>query len=113
MGIACIFGDLWSLVPLYLVIRIGNLSVLPGKRGMIQERTEKQEYDKKYKEAQGGKVYLLPDIIFKDTVVVLIVFIILVALAYFVGAPVEERANPNDTPHTPRPEWYSFLVPSY
>jgi mono/diheme cytochrome c family protein len=71
---------------------------------------EKKEYEKKYKEAKEKGVPFFPDIIFKDTVVVLIVFIILAALSYFVGAPVEERANPNDTSYTPRPEWYFLFL---
>ena len=41
---------------------------------------------------------------------VLVLFIILVALAYFIGAPVEARANPNDTTYTPRPEWYFLFL---
>ena len=71
---------------------------------------EKKEYDKKYKEAKEKGVPFFPDIIFKDTIAVLIVFIILVALAYFIGAPVEARANPNDTTYTPRPEWYFLFL---
>jgi mono/diheme cytochrome c family protein len=71
---------------------------------------EKKDYDKKYKEAKEKGVPFFPDIIFKDTVVVLIVFIILVTLAYFVGAPVEARADPNDTTYTPRPEWYFLFL---
>ena len=71
---------------------------------------EKKDYDKKYKEAKEKGVPFFPDIIFKDSVVVLILFIILVALAYFIGAPVEARANPNDTTYTPRPEWYFLFL---
>jgi len=71
---------------------------------------EKRDYDKKYKEAKEKGVPFFPDIIFKDSVVVLILFIILVALAYFIGAPVEARANPNDTTYTPRPEWYFLFL---
>jgi quinol-cytochrome oxidoreductase complex cytochrome b subunit len=65
---------------------------------------EKKSYLEKYKKAKEKGVPFFPDIIFKDTVATLIVFLILVALAYFVGAPVEARANPNDTNYTPRPE---------
>jgi mono/diheme cytochrome c family protein len=71
---------------------------------------EKKTYDKKYKEAKEKGVPFFPDIIFKDTIAVLVVFIILVALAYFIGAPVEARANPNDTTYTPRPEWYFLFL---
>ncbi|HEU0292653.1 MAG TPA: c-type cytochrome [Anaerolineales bacterium] len=71
---------------------------------------DKKAYDKKYKEAKEKGVPFFPDIVFKDTIVVLIVFIVLVALAYFMGAPLEERANPNDTSYTPRPEWYFLFL---
>jgi mono/diheme cytochrome c family protein len=36
--------------------------------------------------------------------------LILVALAYFFGAPLEARANPSDTSYTPRPEWYFLFL---
>ncbi len=62
------------------------------------------------KEAKEKGVPFFPDILFKDAVVALIVFIILVALAYFVGSPLEERANPADTNYTPRPEWYFLFL---
>ncbi|MGD8403069.1 MAG: c-type cytochrome [Anaerolineales bacterium] len=71
---------------------------------------EKKSYLEKYKKAKEKGVPFFPDIIFKDAVVSLIVFLALVALAYFVGAPVEERANPNDTSYTPRPEWYFLFL---
>ena len=71
---------------------------------------EKKQYLEKYKKDKANGVSFFPDIIFKDSVVTLVVFLILVALAYFVGAPVEERANPNDTNYTPRPEWYFLFL---
>ncbi len=74
------------------------------------DEQEKQSYLKKYKEDKEKGVPFFPDIIFKDTVVSLLVFIILVSLAYFVGVPTEARANPNDTTYTPRPEWYFLFL---
>ncbi|MGB7874334.1 MAG: c-type cytochrome, partial [Anaerolineales bacterium] len=71
---------------------------------------EKKSYLESYKKAKEKGVPFFPDIIFKDAVVSLIIFLALVALAYFVGAPVEERANPNDTNYTPRPEWYFLFL---
>jgi len=71
---------------------------------------EKKSYTEHYKEAKARGVPFFPDIIFKDTIAVLIVFIILVALAYFVGAPIEARADPTDTNYTPRPEWYFLFL---
>jgi len=71
---------------------------------------EKKDYLEQYKKAKEKGVPFFPDIIFKDTIVVLLVFIVLVALAYFVGIPMEARANPNDTAYTPRPEWYFLFL---
>ena len=71
---------------------------------------EKKAYDEEYHEAKEKGVPFFPDILFKDAVVVLIVFVILVALAYFVGAPLEARANPGDATYTPRPEWYFLFL---
>src|SRR5512135_1065215 len=71
---------------------------------------EKKAYDEEYHEAKEEGVPFFPDILFKDAVVSLIVFVILIALAYFVGAPLEPRANPGDTSYTPRPEWYFLFL---
>lgn len=71
---------------------------------------EKQAYLEEYQKEKKKGVYFFPDIIFKDAVVSLILFVLLVALAYFVGAPLEERANPTDTTYTPRPEWYFLFL---
>jgi mono/diheme cytochrome c family protein len=71
---------------------------------------DKKEYLEKYTEAKKKGVPFYPDIIFKDVVVSLGVFIILVVLAYFIGAPLEARANPADTSYTPRPEWYFLFL---
>ena len=71
---------------------------------------ERKEYLEKYKKAKEEGVPFFPDIIFKDAVVSLLIFLVLIALAYFVGIPAEERANPNDTSYTPRPEWYFLFL---
>jgi mono/diheme cytochrome c family protein len=71
---------------------------------------EKQEYLDKYHEEKERGVPFFPDIIFKDAVVSFIVFLILIGLAYFIGAPLEARANPADTSYTPRPEWYFLFL---
>jgi mono/diheme cytochrome c family protein len=71
---------------------------------------EKQKYLKEYKKAKEKGEPFFPDVIFNDAVVSLLVFIILVALAYFIGAPLEARADPADTAYTPRPEWYFLFL---
>jgi mono/diheme cytochrome c family protein len=71
---------------------------------------EKQEYLESYHEAKEKGLPFFPDIIFKDAVVSLLVFLIIVALTIWIGAPLEERANPADTSYTPHPEWYFLFL---
>ncbi len=71
---------------------------------------DKKDYLEKYDQAKKKGVPFYPDIIFKDAVISLAVFLILVALASTIGAPLEDRANPADTNYTPRPEWYFLFL---
>jgi mono/diheme cytochrome c family protein len=71
---------------------------------------EKQAYLDKYNQEKEKGVHFFPDLLFKDALISLLIFLILLALAYFVGAPLEERANPADTDYTPRPEWYFLFI---
>ena len=71
---------------------------------------ERQEYLEQYKKDKEKGVPFFPDILFKDAVISLVIFIALVAVAYFVGAPLEPRADPADTSYTPRPEWYFLFL---
>ncbi|MGD2050380.1 MAG: c-type cytochrome, partial [Chloroflexota bacterium] len=71
---------------------------------------DKQAYLEKYRQAKEKGVPFFPNILFKDAIAALLVFILLAALAFFIGAPLEERANPADTSYTPRPEWYFLFL---
>lgn len=71
---------------------------------------EKNDYLENYHKAKEDGEPFYPDVIFKDAVVAFLVFILLLSLAYFVGAPLEARANPADTNYTPRPEWYFLFL---
>ncbi|NIM92719.1 MAG: c-type cytochrome [Anaerolineales bacterium] len=71
---------------------------------------EKQEYLEEYKKAKEKGIPFFPDAIFKDAIVALGVFLILAALVIFIGAPLEERADPSDTTYTPKPEWYFLFL---
>ncbi len=71
---------------------------------------EKETYREEYHAAKEKGVPFFPNIILKDTIVVLVIFVVLIALAYFVGAPLEARADPGDTTYTPRPEWYFLFL---
>lgn len=71
---------------------------------------ERKEYLERYKRDKERGVPFFPDIVFKDAIVSLVIFLILAALAYFLGVPTEARADPNDAAYTPRPEWYFLFL---
>ena len=74
------------------------------------KENEKKAYLETYQKAKKSGVPFFPDTLFKDAVVALIVFLVLLALAYFAGVPLEPRADPADTSYTPRPEWYFLFL---
>ena len=75
----------------------------------MKER-EKEAYLEKYDEQKKKGAPFWPDIIFKDVVISLVVFVLLVALASYYGASLEEIADPSDDSYTPRPEWYFLFL---
>ena len=74
------------------------------------DEQKKREYYEKYQKEKEKGVFFFPDLVFKDVVVSFLLFVALILLAYFVGAPLEEQANPADTTYTPRPEWYFIFL---
>jgi len=70
------------------------------------KREEKDAYLKKYEEEKEKGEPFFPSVVFKDAIAVLVVFLALVALAYFIGTPLEPPADPADSTYTPKPEWY-------
>ncbi len=74
------------------------------------KKEEQEEYLEKYGEDKKKGIPFFPDAIFKDAVVALIVFVVVVGLAYFVGSSLEEIADPSDSSYTPRPEWYFLYL---
>src|SRR3972149_3886123 len=71
---------------------------------------ERRQYLEEYHQAKEMGPSFYPEVGVKDPLVALLVFLALVALAYILGAPLEERANPADTSYTPRPEWYFLFL---
>ena len=70
----------------------------------------KQSILEKYKLALQKGERFWPDSIYKDLLVSLAIFIVLILLAAFLGVPTEPKANPNDTAYIPRPEWYFLFL---
>ena len=70
----------------------------------------KQSILEKYKLALLKGERFWPDSIYKDLLVSLAIFILLILLATVLGVPGEPRADPNDTAYIPRPEWYFLFL---
>ena len=76
----------------------------------MSEENWKERVLARYAELKKAGKSFFPYIIFKDTVAVFIVFAIVLSLACFVGAELEEIADPTDTTYNPRPEWYFLFL---
>jgi ubiquinol-cytochrome c reductase cytochrome b subunit len=51
-----------------------------------------------------------PDQVFKDTVVITFVFVVLVGLAAYIRPPISGPKNPMDISYIPKPEWYFLFL---
>jgi ubiquinol-cytochrome c reductase cytochrome b subunit len=71
---------------------------------------EKQRYEARYQAEKERGVKFFPDIIYKDLVVSLALFLLVVGLATFVGVAAEPAADPSDSSYIPRPEWYFLFL---
>ena len=70
----------------------------------------KKKINENYQKALNKGERFWPDSIYKDLVVSLGLFIVLVLLAAFVGVVGEPKADPADTSYLPRPEWYFLFL---
>lgn len=75
----------------------------------MNERDRKEYLEQYKKEKEKGEPFF-PDAVVKDAIIALAVFLLLAGLAFALGAPLEEPANPADTTYTPRPEWYFLFL---
>jgi len=71
---------------------------------------QKKSILEKYKLALQKGERFWPDSIYKDLLISLAIFLVLIMLASFLGVPTEPKANPNDTAYIPRPEWYFLFL---
>ena len=70
----------------------------------------KKKINKRYESELDKGERFWPDTIFKDLVVSLGIFTLLIVLATFVGVSPEAKADPSDTSYIPRPEWYFLFL---
>jgi mono/diheme cytochrome c family protein len=71
---------------------------------------QKKSLHEKYKIALQKGERFWPDSIFKDLLVSLAIFIVLIMLATFIGVPGEPKADPSDSAYVPKPEWYFLFL---
>src|SRR5574339_1044243 len=75
----------------------------------MNDETKKKINERYQRELNHGE-FFWPDSIFKDLIVSLGIFIVLVLLATFIGVAPEPKADPADTSYLPRPEWYFLFL---
>jgi mono/diheme cytochrome c family protein len=75
----------------------------------MNEETKTKINAKYERELQRGERFW-PDSIYKDAIVALGLFLLLVLLATFVGVHDSPKADPSDTSYIPRPEWYFLFL---
>src|SRR6185436_1656109 len=78
-------------------------------RGIMDNETKKKINERYQQELNRGESFW-PDSIFKDLIVSLAIFIVLILLATFIGVAPEPKADPADTSYLPRPEWYFLFL---
>jgi mono/diheme cytochrome c family protein len=75
----------------------------------MNDETKKKINARYERELNKGERFW-PDSIFKDLIVSLGIFVLLVLLATFIGVSPEPKADPSDTSYIPRPEWYFLFI---
>ncbi len=70
----------------------------------------KKQINERYERELNKGERFWPDSIFKDLIVSLGIFIVLILLATFIGVAPEPKADPADASYLPRPEWYFLFL---
>ena len=94
-------------VHLFAVIRQGIASS-PRNRALtlpVPDESRRAAYEREY-EAEKAVGAPFWQALVKDGMVSVVLLAVVFALAIFVGASLEPKANPNATGYAPRPEWY-------
>ena len=65
-----------------------------------------ESYKKHYEEAKKAGKSFFPHAVFKDTLVAFLILVALLVVGHFIGAKLEDLADPTDSTYNPRPEWY-------
>src|SRR5512139_3433213 len=75
----------------------------------MDDATKKKINERYERELSRGERFW-PDSIFKDLIVSLGIFVLLVLMATFLGVENAPKADPSDSSYVPRPEWYFLFL---
>jgi ubiquinol-cytochrome c reductase cytochrome b subunit len=78
----------------------------PGPRG---GPSRAETYQDQYRASEQEGEHFFPEVIFRDSLVALLVFGVIVTLAIVRPATLEAPADPTSINYNPRPEWYFFF----
>jgi menaquinol-cytochrome c reductase cytochrome b/c subunit len=73
-------------------------------------RAEREEYLRGYETLKKKGKPFFPYAVMKDTVMMLIVALVIVALSILLGAEQGPKVDPTTTTYTPRPDWYFYYL---
>jgi ubiquinol-cytochrome c reductase cytochrome b subunit len=94
-------------IHLFAVVRQG-IAASPRRQPLVEPEpglSRREAYEREYAvEKEKGRPFW--EALLKDAIVAVIVVTAAFLLAGIMGAPLEERADPNATNYVPRPEWY-------
>ena len=76
----------------------------------IMGEETRQRINERYRHELNRGERFWPDSIFKDLIVSLGIFVLVVLLATFIGVAPDAKADPSDTSYLPRPEWYFLFL---
>jgi menaquinol-cytochrome c reductase cytochrome b/c subunit len=73
-------------------------------------RQEKEAYLREYESLKKKGKPFFPYAVLKDTTMMLIVALVIVALSIVLGAEQGPKVDPTTTTYTPRPDWYFYFL---
>ncbi len=99
-------------IHLFMVVRQG-VTAPPAQAGkspeLDLETQRRREMDKYHAQKEAGEPFY-PYSLTKDAAAALIVFVAIMALAWWFPAEVGQFPDPTDTNYNPRPEWYFLFL---
>ena len=97
-------------LPIFMVLFIGIHLFLVVYHGISAPPQARGEKAPDYKELKAKGKSFFPYSVFKDVVMVLLVFAVIFFLSAHFGADLEDPADPTDSSYNPRPEWYFLFL---